>query len=113
MIGLAVVIALSALVVGMVYLASANVRDVRGAGALASDEIGGGQGRADRARGASVQGWMSLTDIANDRAISVEEVRHRLGLPNSVAADERMGRLVRQYGFTMQAARQKLGEADD
>ena len=63
---------------------------------------GGSSG--DPGRGAdhhAIRGASTLAEVAQVKGISVEELRRRLGLPATVPAHERIGRLGRQYGFTV------------
>ena len=61
----------------------------------------------------SLNGRMTLADIANQFRIPLDEVKQRLGLPAHVDSSETLGRLRKTYGFTMQEARDRLEKAED
>lgn len=85
------------------WVANASVTEARGS------EMGARGGPAREAvAGDFITGSMSLSDVAKATGMTVEGVRERLGVPASVSADERMGRLGRSYGFTIPEAREKL-----
>jgi hypothetical protein len=89
---------------GFAWLAQINVQEVRdGGGSDLRAKSGHEEGEAG-----SIHGSMTLAEVAAAKNISVETLRARLGLPASVAPDERMGRTCRQYGFSMPEARKRI-----
>lgn len=60
----------------------------------------------------SLNGRMTLADVANQFGIPTDEVKRRLGLPSDVDALETIGRLRKAHGFTMQEARERLEKND-
>lgn len=59
----------------------------------------------------SLNGRMTLADIAIQFRIPLDKVKQRLGLPAHVDSSETLGRLRKTYGFTMQEARDRLEKA--
>jgi hypothetical protein len=59
----------------------------------------------------SLNGRMTLADIANQFRIPLDKVKQRLGLPVHVDSAETLGRLRKIYGFTMQEARDRMEKA--
>jgi hypothetical protein len=55
-----------------------------------------------------VTGQMTLRDIERETGISLVELQNRLGIPETVSPDNRLGRLRKQYGFTMQDVRSAI-----
>ncbi|MBN1346817.1 MAG: DUF4405 domain-containing protein [Phycisphaerae bacterium] len=70
-----------------------------------SEDCGGG---ADHQ---SIRGSSTLAEAARAMGMSVDELRRRLGVPASVSAEERIGRLGRQYGFSVPDVRALSPEA--
>ncbi len=54
---------------------------------------------------AGIRGSMTLAEVAAVKRLSVDELRRRLNLPADTPADERVGRLGRQHGFTVNDVR--------
>lgn len=52
-----------------------------------------------------IRGSMSLAEIEASTGVSVETLKTELGLPKNTSAEERLGRLVRQYEFSMDKVR--------
>ena len=76
-------------------------------------EDGRGSARTGPPKGqaaAELRGAMTLSEAADVTGLPVGEVRKRLGLPDSVPDGETLGRLGRQYGFTLGQARGRLNE---
>jgi len=71
---------------------------------------GHGQKHMEEAH-SSLNGRMTLADVANQFGISIDEVKKRLGLPADVDLLETLGRLRKTYSFTMQEARDRLEKA--
>ena len=117
-IGAAVMVCVAALFIGLVYLAKNSVSDNRSAVADGNErefatQSATGIGHAERERGNGgtfIQGSMTLDDVAQKYGISVEVLRSRLNLHADEPADERLGRLSKKYGFSMQDARDKLNQ---
>lgn len=81
--------------------------------------VGGGEGRRGGGRGSSqgtgrgrltddaehggehIRGSMTLRQVAEIKGVSVNDLKSALGLPANVPPDERLGRLARQYGFSV------------
>ena len=83
------------------------LRHVQPAGdARGSARTGPPKGKA----AAELRGEMTLSEAADVTGLRMEEVRKRLALPDSVTAGETLGRLGRQYGFTLGQARERLDE---
>lgn len=61
----------------------------------------------------SLNGRMTLADVADHFRIPLDEVTRRLGLPAHVDSLETLGRLRKTYGFTMQQARERLEKANE
>jgi hypothetical protein len=61
----------------------------------------------------SLNGRMTLADIAIQFRIPLDKVKQRLGLPAHVDSLETLGRLRKTYGFTMQQARERLEKANE
>jgi len=57
------------------------------------------------AAAAAINGRMSLQDAAAVAGLSIEDLLRALGISYPVDAQERLGRLRRQFGFTMQEVR--------
>ncbi|CAN5508206.1 hypothetical protein BH10PLA1_BH10PLA1_07270 [soil metagenome] len=116
--GVALVLLLAGSFGAFVWVASANVTDTRGPGSTIDSEdrevdshgLGGGNASQTEAGvgNGGIQGFMSLADIAKALSTDVPTVRRRLNLPNDVSADERLGRLSKQYKFSVSDARAKL-----
>jgi hypothetical protein len=60
-----------------------------------------GHGAADEL----IRGSMTLAEIASATGVSVATLKSELGLPLETPADERLGRLGRQYGFNVEKVR--------
>lgn len=75
-------------------------------------EDGRGSARTGPPKGqaAELRGAMTLSKAADVTGLSIKEIRKRLALPDSVLDDETLGRLGRQYGFTLAQARERLDE---
>jgi phosphotransferase system glucose/maltose/N-acetylglucosamine-specific IIC component len=52
-----------------------------------------------------IRGSMSLVEVAAATGVSVETLKSELGLPKDTSAEERLGRLAREYGFSMDKVR--------
>ena len=89
---------------------------------LASDSVvaAAGRGQPRLARGASsaesaggarseLHGAMTLGQAARASGLPLAEVKARLGLPADTGADERLGRLRRRLGLSMDQIRRALG----
>ncbi len=64
-----------------------------------------GQGPGHGAGQEQIRGSMSLTEVEAATGVPVETLKSELGLPESTSAEERLGRLVRQHGFSMDKVR--------
>jgi len=109
--GIALLGLLVALLAAFVWIALANVETVQtAAGSL--------HGRGDTAHGRPEQravrprsplphlrGSMTLQEIEAATGVSIGTLKEELGLPLTVASDERIGRLGRRYGFDMGTVR--------
>jgi hypothetical protein len=102
--GVVFLLALTGLVAGFSWFAMRHVQpagDARGSGG-----IGPPKGKA----AAELRGEMTLSEAADVTGLPMEEVKRRLGLPDSVPDGETLGRLGRQYGFRLPEARARLSE---
>lgn len=52
-----------------------------------------------------IRGSMSLAEVEAATGVPVTTLKSELGLPASTSSDERLGRLARQYGFSMDKVR--------
>jgi len=100
--GLAFLLVLAGSVSAFSWLALRQVRPV--GDARGSARTGVLKGKA----AAGLRGAMTLSEVADATGLPLEEVRRRLGLPNSVADGETLGQLGRHYGFTIGEARERL-----
>jgi hypothetical protein len=89
---------------------------------LSSDETHAGheeepkitRGRlAEDQSGILITGRMALYDIEKETGIQAREIANTLGLPNNAPLDLSLGRLRRQYGFTMQDVRDAIASLMD
>ena len=103
--GIALLLLLAGLFGGFVWVASRSVTDVP-----ADASIGPATGGTIHEGDGGIQGSMTLGELADALGIDVQAVRSRLDLPEAVSDDARLGRLAKEYGFTMQRARQRLAE---
>jgi hypothetical protein len=55
-----------------------------------------------------IRGSMSLAEIETATGVSAKTLKSELGLPEGTAAEERLGRLARQYGFTVDKVREVI-----
>ena len=53
-----------------------------------------------------ITGQMTLAEVELRLGVSANKIRERLGLPPNVPLNERLGRLRRRYGFTLQELRE-------
>jgi hypothetical protein len=53
---------------------------------------------------------MTLGELAGFTGVSAEEILRDLGVPEDVPAEERLGRLRRTYGFSMDELREVVKE---
>lgn len=53
-----------------------------------------------------IRGSMSLAEVEAATGVSVETLKSELGLPEGTSAEERVGRLARQYGFSVDKVRE-------
>jgi hypothetical protein len=90
--------------------------------AVDSDESGTKPGRGGRNRGKAepggshrqdIQGRMTLLEVGRSTGLPARTIANRLGLPPDTPLDERLGRLKRRYGFTMQDVRDALAALQD
>ena len=102
--GVVFLVVLTGLVAGFSWFAMRHARQDEDARRAARS------GLPHRESAAELQGSMSLSQAADVTGLPMEEVRRRLGLPDSVADSETLGRLGRQYGFTLPEARARLSE---
>ena len=52
-----------------------------------------------------VRGSMTLAEVETATSVSVDTLKSELGLPKDISAQERIGRLARQYGFSVDKVR--------
>jgi hypothetical protein len=57
-----------------------------------------------------VRGSMTLAQAASTGGMTPEALRAELKLPDSVSPDERLGRLSREYGFSINRVREVVGQ---
>jgi hypothetical protein len=58
----------------------------------------------------SIRGNMTLQEIENETGVSAQELIRHLGMPPETPVQEKMGRLRKQYGFTMEQVREAVDE---
>ena len=73
-------------------------------------------GQADRRWNLSaeieeIQGAMTLSEVSAGIGVTVESLLNTLGLPRDIPADERLGRLARENGFSVAEVREALEQA--
>lgn len=112
--GAALVVGLIGLFAGFVWFAQTHVK--------ASGEVGDHRGGSETAHvvpsgnhsgeeSQAIRGSMTLGEVAAASGIPVEHLRTRLGLPAGTSADQRLGQLRQQYGFTMDQVREIVAAA--
>lgn len=70
---------------------------------------GPGRGFGRRVDGVTIRGHMTLGQVAGATGVPAGRLKAALGLPASAPEDERLGRLRRRYGFTMEQLRRAVG----
>jgi hypothetical protein len=60
--------------------------------------------------GMVIHGQMTMQDVVNQTGISYEKIASAMDLPARISMRDSLGRLRRQYGFTMQELRDTLAE---
>jgi hypothetical protein len=100
--GLITVLLLAALTVGSWRISVSQVRNLR-ANTMSTDS-----NVQERGSSTHLEGNMSLAEVSVITLLPVQEIRQRLGLPDSVSDEDRLGQLSRRYGFTMAQARGRL-----
>ncbi len=74
--------------------------------AIAEDEtLRHGQEEGHGTGHEQIRGSMSLAEIEAATGVSVETLKSELGLPEGTAPEERLGRLARQHGFSVDKVR--------
>ncbi|MGD8537730.1 MAG: DUF4405 domain-containing protein [Candidatus Aminicenantes bacterium] len=68
---------------------------------------------AEDQSGILITGRMTLSDIERETGISERKIANALGLPRNISLDLSLGRLRRQYGFTMQDVRDAIAALID
>jgi hypothetical protein len=68
---------------------------------------------AEDQSGLLITGRMTLYDIGKETGISARKIANTLGLPHNIPLDQSLGRLRRQYGFTMQDVRDVIASLID
>lgn len=63
---------------------------------------------AEDQSGILITGRMTLLDLERETGISARKIASKLGLPESASLNENLGRLRRQYGFSMQDIRDAI-----
>jgi hypothetical protein len=58
----------------------------------------------------SIRGSMTLGEVAKTHGVTTEALKARLGLPADIADDQRLGRLGREHGLSMDDVRRAVGE---
>ncbi|MBN1489042.1 MAG: DUF4405 domain-containing protein [Phycisphaerae bacterium] len=74
-------------------------------GASGLESRGAGQAHAEDASHDLVRGSMTLAEVEQATGVPVSTLKAELGLPETASADERLGRLIRQYDITMDQVR--------
>lgn len=59
-----------------------------------------------------IRGSMSLAEVEATTGVPMATLKSELGLPASTTPDERLGRLARQYGFSMEKVRDIASKRD-
>ncbi len=114
--GVALIVVLSVGGMGFVQMARSQVADTAGQGDGPAGRRGEQRGEAlsDHTAGersAAIRGSTTLGEAARELGITVEQLRTRLKLPQTVSADERLGQLRDRYDFTMSQVREAAAEA--
>ena len=58
----------------------------------------------------SIRGNMTLQELEKETGVSAQELIQHLGMPPETPVQEKMGRLRKQYGFTMEQVREAVDE---
>lgn len=113
--GFGVLLIVSALIVGFLWIAQRNVITVAGNGQADPDmqaqviAIPAVQPVEKHAEGKeSIRGSMTLREVATQSGVNENELKASLGIPASASADERLGRLKREYDFDINDVRRVL-----
>jgi hypothetical protein len=61
----------------------------------------GGRSRFEQHSDSDIRGAMTLGDVERTAGVPVDHLVRELGLPSSTTAEERLGHLRREYGFSM------------
>lgn len=112
--GAAFVAALALLIGGFVFIAQSAVK-IREApqgsmalrSAIGEQDDPAHEGHAE-VSGVEIRGSMTLAEIAQRTGTDLTRLRISLGLPQAVSADEKLGQLRKEYGFTMSEAREAI-----
>jgi len=67
-----------------------------------------GHGAGASRDGGRIRGSMTLREAAEASGLGVDRLRARLGLPDTVPPDERLGRILQAHGLTMSDVRQAV-----
>lgn len=112
MAGGALMVGLAGLLAGFVWVARVNVKAIGEGGEhrLTGEPLAQRGAWLDDEAG-EIRGSMTLGEAAAIGGMPAEQLRARLGLPANVSADERLGRLRQQYGFTMDQVREIVASA--
>lgn len=110
--GIGFLVALLALFGGFTWYADSTVQEGRSP-ATAQDQPqrpGTDVPEADREEGHGaanelIRGSMTLAEVESATGVSVATLKSELGLPRETPADDRLGRLGRQYGFNVEKVR--------
>jgi len=70
-------------------------------------------GKKSRLKEHEIHGSMSLDEIAEHYSIQPGSLRKELGIPPQISGKEKMGRLKRRYGFTMEELRETVQTLQD
>lgn len=101
--GLITLLILALLLVVFWRVSVRHVRDFRGIPSHAEYNIGS-------QKTGMINGSMTLAEVSESTGLSIQEIKQRLGLPDSVSERDRLGQLSRRYGFTMSEVRKQLSD---
>ena len=99
--GIGLIMVMVGVTVGLLLLANEGITEITQPGR--DDDHGQAQSTVeshDPEHGA-IRGSITLAEVARIKNMSLDELRRRLGLPKDTPGNERIGRLGRDYGFTV------------
>ena len=110
--GIGFLVALVVIFGGFVWYADTAVREASSPGSVedgprrpGADVSEDGRGEGDGTAHGTIRGSMTLAEVEGATGVPVATLKSELGLPKDTSADERLGRLARQYGFDVDKVR--------